>query len=89
MSGGPTPDDFRAKVFRDRVHPGDWRVEKLCDDGEIDRGRDFQRGMSGNGPCGMPTANTASSTRSSSSRIDRVRLIQRKSDVWPPAPSAA
>jgi hypothetical protein len=31
---GPTPEDFRAKVFRDRVHPGDWRVEKLCEDGE-------------------------------------------------------
>jgi hypothetical protein len=31
---GPSPDDFRAKVFRDRVHPDDWRVEKLCDDGE-------------------------------------------------------
>jgi hypothetical protein len=34
MNGGPTPDDFRAKVFRDRVHTGDWRVEKLDDDGE-------------------------------------------------------
>jgi hypothetical protein len=31
---GPTPDDFRAKVFRDREHIGDWRVEKLCEDGE-------------------------------------------------------
>ena len=31
---GPSPDDFRAKVFRDRIHPGDWRVEKLCEDGE-------------------------------------------------------
>src|SRR3954453_16242663 len=34
MSDGPSPDDFRAKVFRDRIHPGDWRVEKLCDDGK-------------------------------------------------------
>jgi hypothetical protein len=34
MSGGPTPDDFRAKVFRDREHTGDWRVEKLDEDGE-------------------------------------------------------
>jgi hypothetical protein len=34
MSGGPSPDDFRAKVFRDREHTGDWRVEKLCEDGE-------------------------------------------------------
>jgi hypothetical protein len=32
---GPSPDDFRAKVFRDRVHTGDWRVEKLMDDGEL------------------------------------------------------
>jgi hypothetical protein len=34
MSDGPGPDDFRAKVFRDREHTGDWRVEKLDDDGE-------------------------------------------------------
>ena len=34
MNDGPTPDDFRAKVFRDRKHTGDWRVEKLLDDGE-------------------------------------------------------
>jgi hypothetical protein len=33
MNDGPTPDDFRAKVFRDRVHTEDWRVEKLDDDG--------------------------------------------------------
>jgi hypothetical protein len=25
MNDGPTPDDFRAKVFRDRKHTGDWR----------------------------------------------------------------
>lgn len=31
---GPNSDDFRAKVFRDRAHIGDWRVEKLDDDGE-------------------------------------------------------
>ena len=30
----PTRDDFRAKLFRDRVHTDDWRVEKLCDDSE-------------------------------------------------------
>jgi hypothetical protein len=34
MSDRPTPDDFRAKVIRDREHIGDWRVEKLNDDGE-------------------------------------------------------
>jgi hypothetical protein len=34
LNDGPTPDDFRAKVFRDREHTGDWRVEKLLDDGE-------------------------------------------------------
>ena len=33
MSDGPTPDDFRAKLFRDRKHTGDWRVEKLDEDG--------------------------------------------------------
>ena len=33
MSGGPSPGDFRAKVFRDREHTGDWRVEKLDEDG--------------------------------------------------------
>jgi hypothetical protein len=31
---GPTAADFRAKLFRDREHAGDWRVEKLSDDGE-------------------------------------------------------
>ena len=34
MNDGPTPEDLRAKVFRDRKHTGDWRVEKLVDDGE-------------------------------------------------------
>jgi hypothetical protein len=34
LSDGPTLEDFRAKVFRDRVHTGDWRVEKLLEDGE-------------------------------------------------------
>jgi len=34
MSDRPTPDDFRGKVFQDRAHIGDWRVEKLNDDGE-------------------------------------------------------
>ena len=33
MSDGPTPDDFRAKLFRDRKHTGDWRVEKMDEDG--------------------------------------------------------
>jgi hypothetical protein len=33
MSGGPTPDDFRAKLFRDRKQTGNWRVEKLDEDG--------------------------------------------------------
>jgi hypothetical protein len=28
------PDDLRARLFRDREHHADWRVEKLCDDGE-------------------------------------------------------
>ena len=28
--------DLRAKVFEDRITPGDWRVEKIDDDGEIE-----------------------------------------------------
>src|SRR5205085_3689035 len=31
-----TADDLRAKVFRDREHAGDWRVEKMDDDGGIE-----------------------------------------------------
>jgi hypothetical protein len=27
-------DDARATLFRDREHPGDWRVERFQDDGE-------------------------------------------------------
>ncbi len=30
---GPTADDLRAKVFEDRITPGDWRVEKMDEDG--------------------------------------------------------
>jgi hypothetical protein len=30
---GPSSEDFRAKVFRDGERPGDWRVERPCDDG--------------------------------------------------------
>lgn len=33
MSEGPTPEDFRAKVFADRETPGNWRVEKMDEDG--------------------------------------------------------
>jgi hypothetical protein len=33
---GPTADDLRVKVFRDREHAGDWRVEKMDDDGGIE-----------------------------------------------------
>ena len=33
---GPTPDDLRAKVFEDRERPGDWRVEKMDEDGGYD-----------------------------------------------------
>ena len=28
--------DLRAKVFEDRITPGDWRVEKIDDDGGIE-----------------------------------------------------
>jgi hypothetical protein len=43
MKDGLSPDDFRAKLFRDREHTGDWRVEKLCDDGESIDVAIFQR----------------------------------------------
>src|SRR3954462_2027495 len=33
---GRTADDLRAKVFRDREHSGDWRVEKMDEDGGIE-----------------------------------------------------
>jgi hypothetical protein len=39
----PTPEDFRARVFREREHDADWRVEKLCDDGETIAVAIFQR----------------------------------------------
>src|SRR3954469_23652347 len=35
-TSGPTADDLRAKVFRDREHSGDWRVEKMDADGGIE-----------------------------------------------------
>jgi hypothetical protein len=68
---GPTADDFRAKVFRDREHPGDWRVEKLCDEVNRSRLRSSAAAMSDNVPFGMPIANTASLTRSSWSATRR------------------
>lgn len=30
------PSDLRAKVFEDRVNPGDWRVEKIDAEGEVE-----------------------------------------------------
>jgi hypothetical protein len=30
---GPTAEDLRAKVFEDRITPGNWRVEKMESDG--------------------------------------------------------
>lgn len=36
MNDGPTPDDLRAKVFEDRETPGNWRVEKMDEDGGYD-----------------------------------------------------
>jgi len=29
----PYTDDLRAKVFEDRITPGEWRVEKMDEDG--------------------------------------------------------
>jgi hypothetical protein len=33
LNKGPTPKDLRAKVFEDRETPGNWRVEKMDEDG--------------------------------------------------------
>jgi len=33
MTNGPTPEDLRANVFEDRETPGNWRVEKMNEDG--------------------------------------------------------
>ena len=35
-TSGPKPDDLRTKVFRDREHSSDWRVEKMDDGGWIE-----------------------------------------------------
>jgi hypothetical protein len=40
---GPSPTIFRAKVFRDREHTGNWRVERLCEDCESIKIAIFQR----------------------------------------------
>jgi hypothetical protein len=36
MTDLPRPADLRAKVFEDRVVPGQWRVEKMGADGGYD-----------------------------------------------------
>jgi hypothetical protein len=33
MRDAPSPEDFRAKVFEDRETRGNWRVEKMDEDG--------------------------------------------------------
>jgi hypothetical protein len=33
LSDGPTREDFHAKVFEGRETPGNWRVEKMDEDG--------------------------------------------------------
>jgi hypothetical protein len=65
MNDGPTPEDLRAKVFRDRNHTGDWRVEKLVDDGESSEVAIFSGAMLASAPSGTLIANTARSMRSS------------------------
>jgi hypothetical protein len=59
MNDGPTPDDFCARVFRDRKHTGDWRVEKLLDDGESSEVAILAMAMLASAPSGTPIANTA------------------------------
>lgn len=61
----PTIEDLRAKVFRDREREGDWRVEKMDDDGGIERlnSRCSAAATRASGRSPMPTGNTASSTK--------------------------
>jgi hypothetical protein len=33
MNDAPNPTDLRAKLFRDREGPADWRVEKMDEEG--------------------------------------------------------
>jgi hypothetical protein len=56
---------LRAKVFLDRKHTGDWRVEKLVDDGESSEVAIFSGAMLASAPSGTLIANTARSMRSS------------------------
>jgi hypothetical protein len=65
MNDGPTSDDFRARVFRDRKHTQDWRVEKLLDDGESSEVAILATAMLASALSGTPIANTAHSMRSS------------------------
>ena len=64
MSDGPTPDDFRAKVFRDRKHTEDWRVEKT-DEEAARKLRSSADQPHASEPFGTPTANTVRSMKSS------------------------
>ena len=65
MSNGPRPEDFRAKVFRDREHTRDWRIEKLEEDGEQVWSRCSAAATRGSVQFGTLTGNTAHSMRSS------------------------
>jgi hypothetical protein len=57
-------DDFRAKVFRDRKHTEDWRVEKMDEDGSSEM-RSSADQPHASEPFGTPTANTVRSMKSS------------------------
>lgn len=66
MEDAPPPyaNDLRAKVFRDREFPEDWRVEKMDEDGGCEVAV-FSGGVRELGPSGTPIASIACSTRSS------------------------
>jgi hypothetical protein len=65
MNDGPTPDDLRAKVFEDRATPGNWRVEKMNEDGGYDAVRVFTGRMREHKQSATPSRNLANMTKSS------------------------
>jgi hypothetical protein len=41
MNDGPNPDDCEPRSLKDRAMPGNWRVEKMNEDGGYDAVRVF------------------------------------------------
>jgi hypothetical protein len=70
---GASADDLRAKVFRDREHSGDWRVEKMNDEGGIELAL-FSGGDARQRAISTPTGNMASSRKSNCMHTTAHRL---------------